>query len=342
MTDTAHCRYHPGTAPISSCSQCGAPLCWQCTRPSPRGFLCPTCVEAGTQPAASAPVTEPQPAAAPAAEAAAPQAQASASDAGQGAPTAQAQTQPPPPPPPPIPGLHHKLHNPTVALLLNLIPPIMGAGQMYNRQLLKGFLILLAWWGLVPMHMFHDPGVFLAMAMWVWAIFDAYFTAKDIQAGQAVADFHFFSPSDISQRLHSEGVSDRVSQELHRVGTQVHQQVGLAAAQVSQSFSKEWGKMAQENAAYAASVRAQVRAARHARPASPGWGIFMILLGVLLTLSNYDVRWTRSDLLWPILFVGIGIIFLSVHFWSGDRNGRLEATAGDAPAAPKGDSDATA
>ncbi len=227
-----------------------------------------------------------------------------------------------------------------MALLLNLIPPILGAGQMYNRQLLKGFLILLGWWGLVPMHMFGEPGVFLAMAMWVWAIFDAFFTAKDIQAGQAVADFHFFSPSDISQRLHSEGVTERVSQELHRVGTQVHQQVGLAAAQVSQSFSKEWSKMSTENAAYAARVRAQALAVRHSRPAAPGWGIFMILLGVLLTMSNYDVRWTRSDLLWPIIMLGMGVIFLSVFFWSGQRNGRARA-AGD-PAAQTGDSDAKA
>lgn len=39
------CAFHPGTATVLRCSQCGRPICMRCARSYPVGQLCPLCVQ---------------------------------------------------------------------------------------------------------------------------------------------------------------------------------------------------------------------------------------------------------------------------------------------------------
>lgn len=45
MTDPPHCYRHPGTATRLSCSNCGKPICVDCTIDTPVGQKCPECAQ---------------------------------------------------------------------------------------------------------------------------------------------------------------------------------------------------------------------------------------------------------------------------------------------------------
>lgn len=93
-------------------------------------------------------------------------------------------------------------HNVTLAVMLSFLP---GLGQMYNRQVTKGFLIMAAFFFSFALH--EETGsaqvlvAALAPALYFWNLFDAYWTAKRIRsAGQpeqeampAVEDWSFSS-----------------------------------------------------------------------------------------------------------------------------------------------------
>ena len=66
-------------------------------------------------------------------------------------------------------GLTKHQHSPVLAAILSFI--IGGAGQIYNGQPIKGVLILLTSWLVIP---------------WIYGIYDAYATAKKISAGTII------------------------------------------------------------------------------------------------------------------------------------------------------------
>lgn len=290
MTNEPRCRYHPDATPVGACSHCGAPLCWQCTRPGPQGFVCPQCQAA--------------------------QAEAQAQP--------QAQQQAPPQAPPAVSGT--KPHNPRVAVFLSLLP---GVGQMYNRQPVKGVIILVAF--LFLPQLLNGLGGLMAFVLWVWNLFDAYSTAQAIREGAAVQDLEFSAPEDV--RAVARDSAAQVSEQLGAVASGVKEGVRGAAAELGRAATQAKEGVKQVSAELG---RAAERVKRKARVTAPGWGLFLILLGVLLTVNNYDVHWMQSEMMWPTLVLGVGIIFLGVYFWPGERAESREdlGAAGPGSAAP--------
>lgn len=80
------------------------------------------------------------------------------------------------------PGRHRSV---ALAVVLSVVLP--GLGQMYNRQLLKGVLVL---GGFLVLAMGRGPidgglNTALLVALYFWNIFDAYWTAQAIDRSQA-------------------------------------------------------------------------------------------------------------------------------------------------------------
>ena len=63
---------------------------------------------------------------------------------------------------------------------------IIGLGQIYNGEIVKGFLLMflalisiLFWWAVI--------GFIFTLVLWVYSIYDAHKTAKEINAGEISA-----------------------------------------------------------------------------------------------------------------------------------------------------------
>ncbi|MBP2143658.1 TM2 domain-containing membrane protein YozV [Methanococcus voltae] len=73
--------------------------------------------------------------------------------------------------------------NPILAGILSFL--IVGAGQIYNGQIKKGILLLIA--GLISgFLMFFLIGFILLPIVYIYAIYDAYTTADKINKGEIV------------------------------------------------------------------------------------------------------------------------------------------------------------
>jgi len=73
--------------------------------------------------------------------------------------------------------------SPTLAGILACFFPIAGAGQLYNRQYLKGILYAFIFIGLVSMQEHGEAQPFLGLllgALYIFQIFDSVHTAKSI------------------------------------------------------------------------------------------------------------------------------------------------------------------
>ena len=88
---------------------------------------------------------------------------------------------------------------PLLAAVVNLlIWP--GMGQIYNRQMIKGFVLLFAYFGWIPVTFslpsvaFHTSNTYspidvlwpVAVVIWVWSVWDAYSVARKTNASIAV------------------------------------------------------------------------------------------------------------------------------------------------------------
>lgn len=77
--------------------------------------------------------------------------------------------------------------NPIIALLLSFLFP--GVGQIYNGQLMKGVIILVAYFGIIFLAFvlsFFLIGICLFVVpviIWLYAMYDAYVTANKITRG---------------------------------------------------------------------------------------------------------------------------------------------------------------
>lgn len=67
--------------------------------------------------------------------------------------------------------------SPGVALILSLL--ICGVGQIYNGQIAKGILMFIGLIVMIGTGVFIFP-IFLAVAIWIWSMVDAYHQAKAI------------------------------------------------------------------------------------------------------------------------------------------------------------------
>lgn len=79
---------------------------------------------------------------------------------------------------------------PALAVILSLVP---GLGQMYNRQLLKGTLVLGAFLFITIVQPFgHSELVpVILVSLYFWNLFDAYWTARRLSGGdQDLPDLH--------------------------------------------------------------------------------------------------------------------------------------------------------
>jgi TM2 domain-containing membrane protein YozV len=72
--------------------------------------------------------------------------------------------------------------NPVLALILSLI--IVGVGQVYNGQIVKGiiFFLVAVILGLTGI------GLIISFIIWLYAMYDAYNTAQRINNGEIVGD----------------------------------------------------------------------------------------------------------------------------------------------------------
>ncbi len=72
--------------------------------------------------------------------------------------------------------------NPVLAAILSLV--IVGVGQIYNGQIVKGIILLVVTviFGLTGI------GLIISFIIWVFAIYDAYNTAQRINNGEIVGD----------------------------------------------------------------------------------------------------------------------------------------------------------
>lgn len=78
--------------------------------------------------------------------------------------------------------------NPFVALVLSLVFP--GLGQLYNNQHQKGIKLFIA--GIISIILwFIVVGIILCILIWVYGMYDAFFTAKAINHGEIVEDKFF-------------------------------------------------------------------------------------------------------------------------------------------------------
>ena len=77
--------------------------------------------------------------------------------------------------------------NPLIALLLSFLFP--GVGQIYNGQMMKGIILLVAYFGIIFLAFiltFIVIGICLfivPLAIWLYAMYDAYVTANKINKG---------------------------------------------------------------------------------------------------------------------------------------------------------------
>lgn len=77
--------------------------------------------------------------------------------------------------------------NPIIALLLSFLFP--GVGQIYNGQILKGAIILVAYFGIIFLAIalsFFLIGICLFVVpviIWLYAMYDAYTSANKINRG---------------------------------------------------------------------------------------------------------------------------------------------------------------
>lgn len=83
------------------------------------------------------------------------------------------------------PNSQNDAKNPGLAAILSFL--IIGLGQVYNGQILKGILLFI---GAIisAMLWFIGIGIILSIALWLYAIYDAYKTANLINEGQPVHD----------------------------------------------------------------------------------------------------------------------------------------------------------
>jgi TM2 domain-containing membrane protein YozV len=136
---------------------------------------------------------------------------------------------------------------PLVAVLLSLMP---GAGQMYNRQPLKGILVMAGFF-VVATADFPQGGLWngvkaaAIVTLYFWNFFDAYWTAQRMAGAEPPA--------------------------------------------VPEAIEEQW----------------QVPAS------APGWGILLIVVGVLFLLYNFGVSWVTPDVIWPAGVLCLGIWLLT-------------------------------
>lgn len=67
--------------------------------------------------------------------------------------------------------------NPGLALMLSFIVP--GFGQLYNNQIQKGIGFIVVWFISILLLVFI-VGVFMLLIIWIYAMYDAYNTSKDL------------------------------------------------------------------------------------------------------------------------------------------------------------------
>ncbi|NIM07313.1 MAG: hypothetical protein GTO55_11570 [Armatimonadetes bacterium] len=142
-------------------------------------------------------------------------------------------------------------HSVVLAVLLSAMP---GLGQMYNRQMKKGLLVMAAFLFSAIMldEMVRVSIAIVIVPLYFWNLFDAYWTACRITlAGEAEKEL----PPE-----------------------------------------KDWEWAAAENHWEATS--------------KPGFGILLIVLGIIFLINNFGVTWLTYALLWPAAILALGIWLL--------------------------------
>jgi TM2 domain-containing membrane protein YozV len=76
--------------------------------------------------------------------------------------------------------------NPWISLILSLI--ITGVGQIYNGQIKKGIILLVAF---IVVYLIFWP---LALIIWIFGMYDAYSTAGKINNGDHITDLFSDKP----------------------------------------------------------------------------------------------------------------------------------------------------
>ncbi|BAI61434.1 conserved hypothetical protein [Methanocella paludicola SANAE] len=177
------CYVHPDIDAVGTCTNCGKTVCSGCALEMNGKLICKSCIERmATQPSSQPPV---QPAAQPAAQ---PVPQPTAPPV---APVAAAA--------PAAPGRKE----PLISLILSFFFP--GLGQIYNGQMKKGIILIVAylalWIGMFIVYFAGTvvtmgvgalcclPVLLVPMAEWVYGMYDAYKVANMINRGEPTKDW---------------------------------------------------------------------------------------------------------------------------------------------------------
>jgi len=87
----------------------------------------------------------------------------------------------PPPPPPQAPVVPQAYKNPGLAAVLSFF--YMGLGQIYNGQIAKGIVFIVAYsvsWVLLASVIFTIVGIITTPALFIYGMYDAYKSAEKI------------------------------------------------------------------------------------------------------------------------------------------------------------------
>lgn len=179
--------------------------------------------------------------------------------------------------------------NPTLALLLSLLP---GVGQMYNGQLRKGVVVIVAflWLATGGLEGVLGSALHIAamVALYFWNLFDAYSTAQWANGGE------FIAPPRPAAPQQPQPTSPAFTQQ-PLAPQPAPPTPPVPSAPVPPPVQRP---------------RTPPRCHRPPSRATPAWGVFLIILGVLFLLNNFGVRWMTWDRLWPTALLALGVWML--------------------------------
>src|SRR5215470_10144291 len=232
-----NCATHNTVAAVAYCRTCGKPLCGACARDVRGTIFCEPCLaeRMGT----ALPAT--------------------------------------PPPPPGTTGVSgtaysgERLPSPGLAAVLGFIP---GVGAMYNGQIMKGFIHVMAFVCMIWMaDRFGPIMVPVFFAYFFYLVFDAYKTAHALELGQPVPDPFGFEKM---------------------FGPTPHPRMAV------QTAGPDGGNVPIETANLVAAEPPRYR------NSVPTGAIVLIVLGLIFLLNTVGLLQSGIDRFWPVILIGFG------------------------------------
>lgn len=192
------CYNHPNASSVNTCSNCGKSICAACVTDFNEKVVCRDCAEKLRKEAPMAPPVEETsevPAEAVPSKETMPAPVPESTPTTITAPVSSSPEAPKSPEQPSPASVPSGKKEPILSLLMSVIVP--GLGQIYNKQIQKGIILLVGYillW-LVVFVLSNLSGMLCCLTFWIplivllFAAYDAYTTTKKINDGQAVKDW---------------------------------------------------------------------------------------------------------------------------------------------------------